>query len=68
MYDKVWCPKCEKHCYVNLGDMNDMTVDDVEGCRCPHCGHEWVFEEVLDCEPDKTVEDAYIEDGVKTLG
>lgn len=67
MYQKDWCPKCGKHCYVDLGDFNDITVPDVEGCKCPHCGHEWIFEEILDVEPEKTTESAHIEDGVKTL-
>jgi len=67
MYEKVYCPKCEKHCYVDLGDLNDCTVADVDGCQCPHCGHEWLFDWVLEEEPDKTIEDSYIREGEKTL-
>lgn len=36
---KVWCPKCDKHCYVNNGDTNDCSGSDVEGIKCPYCEH-----------------------------
>jgi len=67
MYDKVYCPACKKYCYVNLGDLNDCTVPDIDGCQCPYCGHEWIFEEVLEFEPDKIVEDSFIELGLTRL-
>lgn len=67
MYDKFWCPKCGKHCYVDLGNLDDFTLSDVEGCSCPYCDHEWIFDYVLEFEPDKTVEDCYIVKGQKKL-
>lgn len=36
---KVWCPKCYKFSYVNNGNTDDLTVQDVEGIECPYCKH-----------------------------
>lgn len=38
------CPECGAVNYVNNGDTSDTTAEDVDGCECWKCGHEWLFE------------------------
>jgi len=47
---KVWCPECGKHMYINNGDVSDLTVEDVQGAECPHCGKCFKLHE--DCDND----------------
>ncbi len=42
---KEWCPKCETVNFINLGDMEDMTVSEPDGVECHKCGHQWLFDE-----------------------
>ena len=41
MYIRTWaelrCPNCENSNFVNQGDLEDITVDDPEGCCCWKC-------------------------------
>ncbi len=67
MYEKVWCPSCKEHCYVDLGDLNDCTQADVDGCKCPYCKYQWLFDWILEEDSDKDLKNSYIVKGQKTL-
>ena len=41
---KLVCPKCDEYNYLDLGDLEDMTVPDVAGCKCWNCQHAFDFE------------------------
>ena len=52
---QVACTVCKQVCWVNLGNIDDMTVCDADGAICPHCGHSFLFEgvrEVLEAVGD----------------
>ena len=38
------CPKCEALCWVNNGDIDDLTLPDIEAIKCWHCTH-WFWVE-----------------------
>jgi hypothetical protein len=37
VWHKLWCPHCTSICWVNLGDMTDLTAADVDVGRCWKC-------------------------------
>ena len=37
LYD-LYCPHCDRAAWINNGDENDPTVEDVKSVRCPWCG------------------------------
>lgn len=43
---KEVCTVCKQICWVNLGNIDDMTVCEPDGAVCPHCGHSFLFEGV----------------------
>ena len=51
----VECPDCERTCWVNNGDVTDLTACDVEAVECPFCEWKWLLE---GCEDWTTLEDA----------
>ena len=66
---KEWCPKCGTHAYYNIGDTDDCTNGDMDGAKCPWCGHQWLWEgseEIMKLE-DRTIEDANFVKGEKEL-
>ena len=44
LYD-IDCPKCGIKCWVNDGDVSDLTMPDVEALRCWHCHHEFLIDD-----------------------
>lgn len=44
-YGKLLCEneKCEKHFFICLGDLEDLTLEDVLIAKCPYCGNEQVL-------------------------
>ena len=59
---KTSCPQCHATNYVNNGDENDMTAQDINGVRCHSCKHEYL----LDSDADE-VSTPYYEDGFPHL-
>lgn len=62
MYKATWyefvCPKCNSTNFVNDGDTQDLTVPDIEGCKCRVCSY------CFDFEGEAVNEDnCYCEDG-----
>ena len=41
--DSLNCPHCGKTVWVNLGNINDLTVSDVDGAICPYCGTKFLW-------------------------
>ena len=48
MYRATWyelgCPQCNSINFVNDGDTQDLTLPDIEGCKCWNCSHCFDFE------------------------
>jgi hypothetical protein len=44
----VSCPSCKTKCWVNNGDVEDLTVSDVMAVYCWKCKHEFVL-----CDEDE---------------
>jgi len=72
MWSEEWCPKCEIINWIYHGNMDDMTVVDIDGCECYKCGHEWLFDEELakDYHNEESISEiitkiAYIEKGLE---
>lgn len=42
---KDYCPKCEVVNFLNMGDMEDLTVYEPDGIECHKCGHKWLLDE-----------------------
>ncbi len=53
----------EVKCLTPTGDLDDMTVADLEGFKCWNCGSVRLFDTTEGTAP----EDAYIEDGQKSI-
>jgi DNA-directed RNA polymerase subunit RPC12/RpoP len=62
------CSKCGKQVWINLGNFQNMNVDDVEGFTCPYCGAETHFEGVDEMyqEMEESIENVCIGKGYKT--
>lgn len=58
----VDCPACGIKCWLNNGDVEDLTVPDVEAARCWHCRHEFI----LDPESDEPIEMLLIDDSYQS--
>ena len=43
MWNEEYCPECHYKNWVNLGDLDDLTAQDVEGVECYKCKHKWVL-------------------------
>lgn len=39
MISSVDCPNCKNVCWLYLGDMEDLTLPDIEVVECWDCGH-----------------------------
>lgn len=63
IYD-IECPNCKEIVWVNNGDVDDLTVDDVEAVICPHCEHKWLLE---GCEDWTTFDEANTVRAGKTI-
>lgn len=61
---KEWCPQCGKPSFINHGNLNDFTVADIEGQKCPFCGHQWLYENI----DEVSLDEANIEKGRTRLG
>jgi hypothetical protein len=51
----ILCPKCGKKNWVNNGDPEDLTVEDVEAVECWYCDHVHLIDDsdiVTDHEPN----------------
>lgn len=58
------CPHCDEVNYVNNGNVEDLTVSDVEAIKCWKCKHTWL----LDGAEEWTIlEDAHIAEGHPVL-
>ena len=44
MWDTLICPKCSTKNWVSLGDLEDLTAQDVEGIECYKCNHKWIYD------------------------
>lgn len=49
----IKCPYCLKKMYLNIGDMNDITISNEDAIKCPYCEKiSWLerpfFEEYID--------------------
>jgi hypothetical protein len=48
MYRSTWyeliCPQCNLRNFVNDGDTQDMTLPDIDACKCWNCSHCFDFE------------------------
>jgi len=65
---KIWCPNkdCNKPFYVSNGNVEDLTVPDIEGVTCPWCGHQdTLSDEMTDLYGDEY--EPYYTTGKKTL-
>ena len=58
-----YCPKCQKSNWIDNGDPQDMTVEDVEGIRCWNCGHCWLLGEECDLDEEECDEAEQDKDG-----
>lgn len=54
----IVCPSCGVKCWFNNGDIEDLTVPDVEAVRCWKCSHEFKTDEF----DDTSIEDLLVED------
>lgn len=55
------CPACGIKCWVNNGDITDLTVSDVEAAQCWHCHHEFIIDSD-NVDQKMSLEDFLIED------
>ena len=64
-YFQTWhefiCPKCNQHCFVCDGDINDITAVDVEAVRCWNCQH------VFDHEGETADKDVFVGDTIMLI-
>ena len=42
---KIKCPKCNEYNWVNNGDIDDLTVSDIEAVKCWSCKHKFFLDE-----------------------
>ncbi len=52
------CPKCEALCWVNNGNVDDMTLPDVEAIECWKCNH-YFWMEHSSYQPENYAEKSY---------
>lgn len=50
------CPHCKSLCWINEGDINDLSGNDTEVAICWNCKQRWLLE---GCEEWTTLEDGY---------
>jgi hypothetical protein len=52
--EKLKCPKCGEFNFLDIGDTQDLTLPDSEGCLCWSCHHAFDFEgnvkDLEDCD------------------
>lgn len=44
MIQDLECPKCEVTCYIDIGDINDLTMGDPEMVQCWNCKKVYNFQ------------------------
>lgn len=57
----VNCPTCKSICWVNNGDIEDLTVPDVEAGKCWNCKSNFLINsyDIEDDIEDKVIENTY---------
>lgn len=58
------CPRCRVNNWIDNGDPTDLTVNDVEGFQCWHCGANFVL---CDDEFEETDEPQFCADPIPTF-
>ena len=56
------CPECKKTVWVNMGDLEDVTVGDITSVSCFWCRHVWFLEymdEYMGGDPKDYAEDSF---------